>query len=252
MRLDRVLANAGLGSRSEIRKLIRSGQVKLDQQVITDAGYQVHDPAAAKLMIRGQPVETRQHLYIMFNKPAGLITAMEDKKDNTIADRLPRMFLDKKVAPVGRLDRDTTGLLILTNDGTLSHRLASPRWSVGKVYDVTIHDNGVLFSEKDINLFAAGIQLSDDFTCKPARLEVLGKNRALLEIHEGKFHQVKRMMQKTGREVAALHRVRIGPLFLDPDLNAGDYRHLSQQEVDSLYHAVRLTDSEQIQNTDQF
>ena len=250
MRLDRILANSGCGSRSEIRKMIRSGQVSLDQRLITDPGYLVNDPESAKLMIRNQPVEIRQYLHMMLNKPAGLITAMRDKKDNSIAELLPAMFLEKKVSPVGRLDRDATGLLILTNDGTLSHRLASPRWSVGKIYDVTV--KGDPFSDKDIQLFAEGMQLPDGYTCKPARLEVIDKTRALLEIHEGKFHQVKRMMLKTGREVTKLHRVSLGPLALDPDLKPGDYRHLSQQEIRALYQAVSLTEMINKKNTDQF
>ena len=238
MRLDRLLAEAGCGSRSEMKKWIRARRVQVDGRIAEDAGLNLDPEAAPDVLVDGLPVLLRQHLTIIMHKPAGLITALDDLRHATIADCLPAHWMNRGLVPVGRLDRDTTGLLILTTDGMLCHRLASPRWSVGKTYRVTV--SGPPLTEQDVRAFAAGLVLPDGLVCRPAVLALIDPLTADLEIHEGKYHQVKRMMLAGGRTVLALHRWKIGPIELDPDLQPGQVRFLTQNEIDRLYQSVNL------------
>ena len=168
MRLDRALANSGYGSRSEIRKLIRLGQVTVAGEVIRDPAFPLGGPAAETVRISGQERLLHDHLTVMLNKPAGCVTAMEDSRLPTVADLLPPAWVRTGLVPVGRLDRDTTGLLLLTNDGTLNHRLASPRWGVWKIY--RFRYDGPEWTPGDVAAFAAGLTLPDGRRLKPARL----------------------------------------------------------------------------------
>jgi len=238
MRLDRYLANAGHGSRSEVKDFIRRGLVRVDGQIIRDSGYAVREDGSQQVEVSGQTVILQRQVHLMLNKPAGLITAMEDPQHRTVAELIPSRWQSAGLFPVGRLDRDATGLLILTNDGTLCHRLASPRWQVWKTYRVMV--DGRPFSEDERPVFKAGLRLSDGQICRPAELTILGDTHALLTIHEGKFHQVKRMMLSTGRQVIALHRLSVGPLQLDEKLAPGECRELTDKEIKALYDLVGM------------
>lgn len=221
-----------------MKELIRRGLVTVAGQTVRDAGFDVSDELARTVAINGESVLVRRHIHLMLHKPAGLVTALEDRHLRTIAELIPAQLWQRGLFPVGRLDRDTTGLLILTTDGTLGHRLASPRWEVWKTYEVTVE--GAPFSASDVQLFAAGLSLQDGLVCRPAKLEPRGDYQADLTIHEGKFHQVKRMMLSTGRTVTTLHRRSVGNLVLDRDLPPGSWRELSEAEIAGLYGLVEL------------
>ncbi len=238
MRLDRCIANAGIGSRSEVKELIRKGLVTVKGQIIRDSGFEIADLNAAEILVHGESIAARRHLHYMLHKPAGLVTALDDHKLPTIASLLPEQLWRRGLFPVGRLDRDTTGLIILTTDGTLGHRLASPHWEVWKTYEVTVE--GAPFDEGDITRFQSGLVLADGLSCQPAKLEPKSLYTADLTIHEGKYHQVKRMMLSTGRTVTLLHRRIVGSLILDADLPAGSYRELTATEIAALYQLVEL------------
>lgn len=239
MRLDRLLANSGYGSRTEIKTLIRGGRVAWDGGVVKDAGLDVRDEDRGRILIDGRPALIRRCYYLMMDKPGGFITAMDDPKHRTVAELIPAAYGHADLFPVGRLDRDTTGLLLLTNDGTLGHRLASPRFGVEKVYSVTIEGNP-FNDDRDPALFASGLILADGLVCKPAAIRIFSPVTAWLTIHEGKYHQVKRMMAATGRTVTALRRLTLGPLQLDETLGPGGVRDLTEDEIESLYTTVQL------------
>jgi len=239
MRLDRYLANSGHGSRTEAKEIIRQGLVAVDDIVIRDSGFAVRDDGSQRISIRGQSAVLQRQVHLMLHKPAGLITALEDPRHRTIAELIPVQWRSAGLFPVGRLDRDATGLLLLTNDGILCHRLASPRWEVWKTYAVTVE--GRPFADEEKSAFATGLQLADGLLCRPAALDILGPTEALLTIHEGKYHQVKRMMLATGRRVTKLHRLTVGPLRLDEKLAPGESRELTDDEIRSLYEIVELT-----------
>lgn len=236
MRLDRLIAASGYGSRAQVKKWIRAGRVEVDGKKATDPGQSVLPDCPVRL--DGEPLQKRTHLDLMLHKPAGLITALHDAHRPTIASLLPPHWLQRGLVPIGRLDRDSTGLLLLTNHGQLCHRLASPNWSIEKTYQVTVE--GRPFEPSDVNLFAAGLKLADGFQCQSARLLIRGPLQADLVIREGKYHQVKRMMLASGRKVLTLHRSQLGPIRLDPALAPGKLRLLSQDEQSLLYRAVGL------------
>lgn len=238
MRLDKCLANSGYGSRSEVKLLIKSGHVCIGNKVITDPGTDIKESDYDLLSVDGQAAIVKTRVILMMNKPDGYITAMEDERLPTIADLIPHQWIKSKLFPVGRLDRDTTGLLLLTNDGILGHRLTGPRWGVWKTYRV--ETNGKAFSQDDIEAFSAGLTLTDGAICRPAKLELINDHQADLTIHEGKYHQVKRMMLGTGRRVIKLHRWQIGPILLDNELEPGACRELNNDEIAAVYKAVSL------------
>ena len=239
MRLDRWLVTLGEGSRSQLQKLIRQGKATVNGRIITDPGFSC-DTDSAVLTLNGQPVDGSLTRHVMLHKPGGLLTAARDKKQPTIMDLLPGAYNAIGCMPVGRLDKDTTGLLFLTTDGELNHRLLAPGRHVDKVYRATV--DGPL-TDKDVEAFAAGLKLSD-FDALPAKLEILSSSAtqavALVTVQEGKFHQVKRMFSAVGREVTALHRLSFGPLELDPALPQGQWRELMEEEIRSLYQAARM------------
>ena len=239
MRLDKALADSGYGTRSEVRDLVRSGRVLVDGAVVRDPGAVLPAGAEGRISVDGAGARIRRHLHLMMHKPAGYLTALDDPKQPTVAELVPKNLATRGLAPVGRLDVDTTGLLLLTNDGTLGHRLANPKWHVDKVYHVWT-EGGAPFAEADVGRFAAGLVLGDGTECQPASLDVLGPAEARLTLREGKFHQVKRMMQSTGRTVVRLHRETMGPLSLDPDLRPGACRELTDEEAALLYKAASL------------
>jgi len=215
----------------------------MNGHVVRESGFDVTDEDRAHIKVKGNPVLIRRFYYLMMNKPDGYITAMDDPKHRTVAELIPPEYRHADLFPVGRLDQDTTGLLFLTNDGTLGHRLASPRHGVDKVYAVTIEGNP-FNDDRDPAVFAAGLVLADGLVCKPAGIRIFSPVQAWLTIHEGKYHQVKRMMGATGRTVTKLHRLTLGPLHLDEKLSPGEIRELTDEEVRSLYDAVALTPPE--------
>lgn len=238
MRLDRLLANSGYGSRTSVKEIIRKGKVSVAGVVVTDGGFQVEDMNKNSIRIDGSDAKIRKYLHYLLYKPAGVITALEDPRHRTVAEFIPVPLLSAGLFPVGRLDIDTTGLLILTNDGTLCHRLASPKWHVDKTYYFEL--DGKYLDESDCLKLEQGLILSDGMICKPARLRILSSSSGLLTIQEGKYHQVKRMMKALGGTVTVLERRIMGPVSLDPALLPGQIRELTEDEIDALYHAVEL------------
>lgn len=229
MRLDKAAALSGM-TRAEARRAIASGRVKVKGAAVRDAAMQV-DPA--DVTVDGAPVDAGE-IYVMVHKPAGMVTATEDGRLPTVADLLPEAVRRRNPGPVGRLDRDVTGLVLMTTDGQLAHRLISPKWKAEKVYRARCE--GRLDAE-DIETFARGVALSD-FTALPARLMIVaaddGESLADVALTEGKFHQVKRMFAAVGHPLLALARTRIGCVTLDPALAPGECRALTDEEVAGL------------------
>jgi 16S rRNA pseudouridine516 synthase len=234
-RLDKLLGHLGFGSRKEIRELVRAGRVAVDGRIAFDPGMQV-DPGAQEIAVDGETVRYQRHFYVLLHKPAGVITATEDARQATVLDVLPAELRHRDLFPVGRLDKDTEGLLLLTTDGELGHRLLSPRWHVPKRYFARL-DGPV--GEADVAAFAEGVVLDDGYRCLPAELAILGPGEAAVTIREGKYHQVKRMFEARGRKVLYLKRLSMGPLELG-DLPLGAARPLAESEVKALYQATGL------------
>lgn len=229
-RLDRILANTGRWSRKEARELIRAGRVTVDGQRAR-APEEKYDPSAA-LAVDGEAVSGERLVYLMLHKPAGLVSATEDPRQPTVLSLLPDHLQRVGLFPAGRLDRDTEGLLLLTNDGPLAHRLLSPRRHVDKTYFVRVE--GVL-DGADTAAFAAGMTLAGGLVCLPAGLEVLEEpDTAIVTLREGKYHQIKRMLAQRGKPVAYLKRLTMGPLSLDPALEKGAWRPLTPEELAAL------------------
>ena len=236
MRADKYLAQAGLGTRSEIKKMIRAGRVTLDGAAVRDPGLRV--PEGGDLRLDGNPVAYEAFVYYMMNKPAGIITATRDGREPTVLDLIeePRR---KDLFPVGRLDRDTEGLLLITNDGALGHRLLAPGRHVDKVYYARVRGE---ITQEHARLFAGGLKVDETLTAMPAELKILGLSRengetvteAEVTIREGKFPQVKRMFAAVGGEVLYLKRLSMGSLRLDPSLLPGEWRRLTQEELDGI------------------
>ncbi len=230
-RLDKIISNLGYGSRKDVKGFVKKGLIEVDGVIVKDNGMSV-DPEKSIIKVNGEEVLYRKFIYLMMNKPDGVISATHDNKDETVIDLLE---LDHQVFepfPVGRLDKDTVGLLLLTNDGELNHRLISPKWHVDKVYYAKI-DKRV--DEKDIEAFKNGITLDDGYKCLEANLEILNSSdegsEIRLTIQEGKFHQVKRMFEAAHKKVTYLKREEFGGLLLDPDLQEGEYRELTDEEL---------------------
>lgn len=232
MRLDKYLAEMGAGSRAEVKKQIRWGNVTVDGKTIRKPEYKL-DEACAEVSYKGIPIAYQKQEYYMLNKPAGVVSATRDGKEKTVLD-LIESKKRKDLFPVGRLDKDTEGLLLITNDGELAHRLLSPKKHVDKVYFANV--SGAV-TQEDIIRFAEGIAIGNDEIAKPAKLEILisGEiSEIRLTIQEGKFHQVKRMFQAVDKEVIYLKRLSMGSLVLDETLKPGQYRPLKEEELDAL------------------
>ena len=233
MRLDKLLANMGFGSRKEVKALLKQKAVTVDGVVVKDSAMHV-DPVKQNVSVFGDRVEYVEFIYLMMNKPPGVISATEDRHDETVIDLLEaedRLF---EPFPVGRLDKDTEGLLLITNDGQLAHNLLSPKKHVPKVYYAQI--DGVV-TEEDIEAFKAGVTLDDGYVTKPGELVILksGEQSEIeLMIQEGKFHQVKRMFEAVGKKVTYLKRLSMGSLKLDETLELGEYRELTEEELEAL------------------
>lgn len=233
LRLDKLLAAMGFGTRTEVKKMIKRGLVTVDTLVEKDPAVKVN-PARKTVQVGGEAVLYRQFVYLMLNKPQGVISATEDGADQTVLDLLSPQYRTFSPFPVGRLDKDTEGLLLLTNDGKLGHLLTSPRRKVAKTYYALVRGE---VTDLDKDAFARGVILDDGYKTLPAQLNILKsgqRSEIELVIYEGKYHQVKRMFQAREKEVLFLRRLKMGPLTLDESLAPGEYRELTQAELDSL------------------
>lgn len=229
-RLDKIISATGKKSRREVREMVRQGRVLVDGKPAPAADMKV-DPQTAVILLDGEPLGYEKFTYVMLHKPVGVLTATEDRRQETVLDLLPPELRRRALSPVGRLDKDTEGLLLLTNDGQLAHRLLSPKSHVDKVYYARV--DGAL-EPGDIAAFAAGMTLGDGLECLPAGLEILSPTEALVTLREGKFHQVKRMLAARGKPVLYLKRLSMGRLRLDPALAPGAWRMLTEEERSAL------------------
>ncbi len=234
MRLDKYLADMNAGTRKELKTAIRRGLVTVDGKAVRDAGF--HVTGEETISFDGEEIGYQAFAYYMLNKPAGVISATEDRRHKTVLDLLGERHR-RDLFPVGRLDIDTTGLLLITNDGALAHRLLAPKHHVDKVYRAAV--TGAV-AESDILAFAQGLRLDDGLTAMPAKLRLLGSSPeddvsfVEITIHEGKFHQIKRMFEAIGKKVLTLQRISMGPLVLDKNLPEGAARPLTEEEISAL------------------
>lgn len=235
MRLDKFLVENGLGSRSQVKEVLKKGLVLVNGRAEKSPKTQINE-TSDEVVVSGQKLTYEKFVYYLLNKPNGYISATEDERHKTVLDLLDETARQKEVFPVGRLDIDTHGLLLLTNNGKLAHAMLSPKKHVDKIYRAQVAG---MMNQSDVERFARGIELKD-FTCQPAQLKILevdeGNETSLVEISlaEGKFHQVKRMVAACGKEVTDLQRITMGSLQLDPELALGEWRRLTEEELKSL------------------
>lgn len=227
-RLDAVLSACSVGSRSEVKALIRKGKVSVNGTVVRDVSFAVTD--SDEVRVNGIVTDTSEFVYLMLNKPCGFVSTTDADEENVLSF-VPSELFRKGMFPVGRLDKDTSGLIFLTNDGAFSHMLTSPSRHVEKEYIATLERP---LDEICFEFFAEGMTLKDGFTTRPAKLERLGEKKARVVISEGKYHQVRRMFACCGNRVEMLKRVRIGGVELDPTLEEGEVRKLTDEELDLL------------------
>ena len=231
-RLDKILCDSGLGTRSQVKAILKAGRVTVDGTVERDNGRKV-DLSRQSVCCDGQPVGGMRTVVLMLNKPAGYVTARTDLRDQTVMDLLPQQYMMMNMSPVGRLDKETEGLLLFTNDGLLLHRLISPKNQVSKIYYAR-HEGTA--SKEDVQAFSQGLTLRDGTLCLPAVLESLGEHESLITVCEGKYHQVRRMMASRGMPVFYLERRQEGPLSLG-NLPRGQVRELTEEEIRALEQA---------------
>lgn len=234
-RLDKLISAMGLASRREVKLLVRRGEICVEGRVCRDAGEKYEEGLSA--VFCGREIILKSRFYYMMNKPAGYLSATQDRGDKTVVDLLPPQLKAQGLFPAGRLDRDSHGLLILTNDGDFAHRIMSPRHRVDKLYYVRYE--GVL-NKNAPGLFADGLTIDGGECCRPARLEPCAQGEAYVTVQEGKYHQVKRMIQAVGGRVNYLKRLAIGPVTLDTGLEEGCTRELTEAELKALDCAENL------------
>jgi 16S rRNA pseudouridine516 synthase len=231
-RLDKFLCDSGIGTRSQVKVILKTGRVTVDGKAEKDGSRKI-DPAVQTVCLDGEVLGGKRQIVVMLNKPAGFVTATEDKVERTVMELLPQLYRNLDLKPVGRLDKATEGLLLFTNDGELLHRLISPKKEVPKVYYAR-HEGWA--GEDDVAAFAAGLTLRDGTVCLPAKLEPLGEGESLITVCEGKYHQVRRMMASRGMTVSYLERRMEGRLTLG-DLPRGQVRELTEEEINGLISA---------------
>lgn len=227
IRLDRLLSELGVASRSELRQIIRSGRVRVDGRTVTAPEYRV-DAQNNEISLDGEVLRLQRFRYFMVDKPEGVLSVTEDRHQETVLDLLPPELRRLGLFPVGRLDKDTSGLLLLTNDGDFAHRVISPKSGVEKRYRAEV--DGVP-DEEDVRAFAAGIVLADGTKCLPAKLEITGGSVCFVTVMEGKYHQVKRMLSARGKPVLHLRRLSVGLLELGESLEPSGFRELTDQDL---------------------
>ena len=232
-RLDKLLTSTGRWSRSEAKRLVKEGRVLVNGHLAASP-EEKYDPETVSLAVNGEAVPLRRFVYVMLHKPAGVLSATEDGRGKTVLELLPPEYRKRGLFPVGRLDKDTEGLLLLTDDGALAHELLSPKKHVDKVYYARVEGE---LTEADSRAFAEGMTLGDGLVCLPAGLEILTageKSEALVTLREGKFHQIKRMLAARGKPVVYLKRLSMGTLRLDETLPKGGWRELTEGEAVAL------------------
>lgn len=233
MRLDKFLCDMNVGSRSQVKSLIRQGQLQVNGQIMKDAGFQINENTDI-VLLQGKQLRYQKYYYYMLNKPEGYVSATTDPKEKTVLDLLDPTEKRDDLFPAGRLDKDTEGFLLLTNDGSLAHRLLSPGRHVDKTYAVTIAHE---LSENDISLLEHGIDIGDKQKTLPCKVSITDKNEIQLTLHEGRYHQVKRMLKALNNEVLHLKRISFGGIPLDPALEAGSYRTITEEELQTLWQS---------------
>ena len=226
MRLDRLIASQGQYSRNDVKKLIRQGLVVVNGETVKDSDLQVD--CKSEISICGKPFVYKEHIYIMLNKPQGVVSATDDRTHKTVLDLVPDELKRDGLFPAGRLDSDTTGFVLITDDGDFAHKMLSPKSHVSKTYIATLADP---LSDEDIKILEQGITLKDGYECLPATINRLEKNNFEIIICEGKYHQIKRMFGAVGNKVLVLKRTKIGGLPLDIDLKEGFCREITQEEL---------------------
>ncbi|MCB2295356.1 rRNA pseudouridine synthase [Clostridium algoriphilum] len=233
-RIDKILSNLGHGTRKEVKALLKKGLVEIDGVIASDSATKV-DPDKAVIKVSGEEINYRKYIYLIMNKPAGVVSATVDKHDETVIDLIDHEYHAFDPFPIGRLDKDTVGLLLITNDGELNHKLIAPKNHVNKVYYAEINK---FVDAGNVNTFKKGVVIDDGYKCMPAILDIINADEngseVLITIQEGKFHQVKRMFESIDKKVVFLRRVSFGPLKLDEDLLEGQCRELSEQEISLL------------------
>ncbi|MBQ8526271.1 MAG: rRNA pseudouridine synthase [Clostridia bacterium] len=234
IRLDKYLSNSGVGSRKDIKSLVKKGLVTVDGRTVSDPGIRV-DENTSDIRVENNPIAYKKYIYLMMNKPAGYVSATFDKHFPTVLDLLDEYCLSFKPFPAGRLDIDTEGFVLLTNDGDLSHRILSPKKHVKKTYMVV---SDIPADASDITVFKDGVVLDDGYKTMSAQLAPDKDNTSYLTLQEGKFHQVKRMFEAVGKHVTYLKRISIGNLPLDESLAPGEYRELTEEEIKQLCEEI--------------
>ena len=233
-RIDKILSNLGHGTRKEVKGLLKKGKIEVDGIIVSDSAMKV-DPDKAIIMVSGKQIKYRKYIYLIMNKPAGVVSATVDNYDETVIDLIDEEYHAFKPFPIGRLDKDTVGLLLITNDGELNHKLIAPKNHIDKVYYAQINK---FVDAGDVVTFANGVEIDGGYKCMPAILEVLkaddNGSDVMVTIQEGKFHQVKRMFESIDKKVVFLRRISFGPLKLDENLCEGQYRELSELEISLL------------------
>lgn len=231
MRLDKILCDLGIASRSELRQIIKSGRVLVDGKPVT-APEKKFDPGLVGISLDGRGLNYKKFCYYMMDKPAGVLSATEDSRQKTVLDLLSEELRRRGLFPVGRLDKDTSGLLLLTNDGDFAHRVISPKSGIWKLYRAEV--DGQL-GQEDAEAFEKGLVLGDGTVCLPAKLEILAPGECLVKVTEGKYHQVKRMLASRNAPVLKLRRLAVGGLELDKNLGPGGFRELEKAELDKVF-----------------
>lgn len=228
-RIDKIIASQGLYSRSDVKYLVSRKRVAIDGEVVRSSGQKA-DPEKNVITIDGKPLTVKKQIYLMLHKPKGYVSATEDKEHQTVLALVPSEFKGRDLFPAGRLDKDTTGLMIITDDGVLAHNILSPRKHVQKVYGVELD---IPVTEEMQKGFAAGVELNDGL-CKEASLIITGERTAEVTLREGRYHQIKRMFGCYGAKVVELHRIAMGDLYLPDDLAEGECRELTEEELKKL------------------
>lgn len=228
-RIDKIIASQGLYSRSDVKYLVSRKRVAVDGKTVTSASQKA-DAEKNEITLDGKPFLVQKQVYLMLHKPKGYVSATEDKKQQTVLELVPAKWKGRDIFPAGRLDKDTTGLMILTDDGVLAHNILSPKKHIQKVYRVELD---IPVTEEMRAGFAAGVELKDGI-CKAAELKILGERTAEVTLKEGRYHQIKRMFGCYGAKVVELHRLAMGELYLPEDLAEGECRELTEAELQSL------------------
>lgn len=231
MRLDKLLCDMGIASRSELRRIIKSGRVMVDGVPVTAPEKRI-DSEKAHILLDGRELRYKKFRYYMMDKPEGVLSATEDPRQKTVLDLLEGDMRRMGLFPVGRLDKDTSGLLLLTNDGDFAHRVISPKSGIWKLYRAEVEGD---LGQEDAEAFESGLVLGDGTQCLPAKLHILGPGTCLVRVTEGKYHQVKRMLASRGAPVLRLRRLAIGGLSLGDELGPGGFRELEEADISALF-----------------